>query len=279
MATKKVAKKKIAAAVEDESTGKALQPWEARMLAKAQEAAATASSVAGSSPSIKTRGGRFTIDGAEVEGNVLRCIVLDGIIDQHLYEDDFDPDDLSSPVCWALGRNYKPDANGDMMGPNPDEVEDAKSDKCFTCPLGGKDAWGTADKGKGKACKSTRRLLLISEDDFEEDIMSAEVRKLTVPVTSGKAWDGYVKMIGAHNRPPCGVLTEITIVPDAKTQFKLEFKMLGKVEDDSMSEVMDKVETIQDELFSGYGKNDEEEDEKPAKRSKAVAKGAKARKR
>lgn len=254
------------------SPGTALQPWEQRMAEKAQQAAETAKSTGGSSKSINTRNGVFTIDGAEVPDNVLRVVILDGVIDNHMYEDDFDPDEPVPPVCFAFGRNYK------TMEPKDEDVADKKHDQCYTCPFGGKDAWGTADKGAGKACKNTRRLLVISEGDLEEDIGGAEVRKLTVPVTSGKAWDGYVKSLEAHRRAPCGVLTEISIVKDPKTQFKLKFTMLGLIDDEYMNEVLDKVDNVQEELFAPYsGRSEDEEEEAPRGRGagKALAKGAK----
>ena len=250
-----------------QSSSKALQPWEERMAAKAAQAAESASSTGGTSLSIGTRGGRFKIDGAEVPDNALRAVVLDFLVDVTYYEDDFDPDDITPPTAFALGRNEKELVWDDTSHP------DYAGQELRTSPV---FQWGSADKGRGKAAKSRRRLLLISEDDLEEDIANAEVRKLMVPVTSGKSWDAYVKKIKAHNLAPCGVLTEITIVPDDKYQFRLEFKMLGRVDDDSMSEVLDKVDSIQDDLFAPYSPYDEvREDDAPAKGgAKAVAKGA-----
>jgi len=256
--------------------GKALQPWEKRAAERAARASTTAASTGGASQSINTRGGRFTIDGAEVEDNVLRCVVLDFCIDNHLYNDDFDPDHLSNPDCFALGRIYNP-SKGEPMGPKPEEVDEPKSDICWTCEYGGNNAWGTADRGRGKACKNTRRLLLISEGDLEEDLGAAEVRKLTVPVTSGRAWDAYVEQVKQHGRDPAGVLTQIDIKPDPKTQFKLTFKMIGLIEDEAMTEVLDKADSVESELFKPYGKPGEEEEEVENDRgSKAVARGKKA---
>lgn len=267
MATKKTARSSQQA---PKSTGKELAPWEQRMAEMAEQAAETASSTGGGSPSIGTRGGRFKIDGQEVEGNVLEVVVLDFVVDVTYYEDDFDPDDITPPTAFALGRNEKTlewheDSHPDYAG------QPLKDSPVFQ--------WGSADKGRGKAAKSRRRLLVISGDDLEEDIAAAEVRKLMVPVTSGKAWDAYVKQIrAAHGRAPCGVLTEISIKPDDKYQFVLGFKMLGKVDDEFMPEVFEKVDTIQDDLFAPYSKWDSNADEDDAAPAKGVGRGAKARK-
>lgn len=225
-----------------ESTGRALQPWEERLAEKAKEAVEAASSGSGSSKKIGTRGGVFTIDGAQVEGNVLQCVVLDFIFDVTYYEEGFDADDITPPTAFALGRNEKTlvwdgTSHPDYAG------QELKTSDVFQ--------WGSADKGRGKAAKSRRRLLVISEGDLD-DVAAAEVRKLMVPVTSSQEWDAYVKQVAVHGRPPCGVLTEISIAPHPKYQFTLSFKMLGLVEDDSMGEILDKVDTVQEDLMAPY---------------------------
>ena len=264
-----MAVKKKTSSTESKTTGRELQPWEQKMAERAKQAVETASSTGGTSKKIGTRNGRFSIDGAEVEDNVLQCVVLDFIVDVTYYEDDFDPDDIAPPTASALGRNEKTLVWAE--GSHPDYAgKELKDSPVFQ--------WGSADKGRGKAAKSRRRLLLISADDLEEDIAAAEVRKLMVPVTSGKEWDAYVKQVAAHGRDPAGVLTEITIKSHPKYQFELKFKMLGLVEDDYMPEIDAKIDTIQEDLFAPYSRYDEEfgEEEEP-KKSKAVARGAAAK--
>lgn len=263
MATKKTPAKKKADT--ESNTGKELQPWEQELADLAEEAAASASSTGGGSKSIGTRGGQFSIDGAPVEGNTLEAVVLDFLVDVTYYEDDYDPDDVTPPTAFALGRNEKElvwheNSHPDYAG------EELKDSPPFQ--------WNSAEKGKGKAAKSKRRLLLIDSADLEDDIAAAEVRKLMVPVTSGKAWDAYVKQIKVHGKPPCAVLTEITINSHPKYQFTLSFKMLGTIEDEHMPEVLAKRRSIQDELFTPYSKwDDAGEEEEEAKPSKALAKG------
>lgn len=267
-----MATKKASRSTQKKPTGTELAPWEQRMAELAEEAAESAGSTGGSSKSISTRGGRFTIDGAEVEDNVLQVIVLDFLIDITYYEDDYDPDDITPPTASALGRNEKMMVWADNS--HPDYAGQLVKDSDIF-------QWGSAPKGRGKAAKSKRRLFVVPEDYLEDpDLGDNEPRKLMVPVTSGADWDKYVKSVkSAHNRPPCGVLTEISIVPDPKTQFKLKFKMLGLVEDDGMQTVLDAREAIQEELarpYQDWDYVDEEEEEAP--KSKGVARGAKPRK-
>lgn len=267
MAVKKETPKKTPVA---EATGRALQPWEQRMAEKAKAAVESASTGSGASKRIGTRGGVFTIDGAQVEGNKLECVVLDFVFDVTYYRDNFDPDDITPPTCSAIGRNEKT-----LVWAEDGDPEYAGK------PLKDSDIfqWNSADKGRGKAAKSRRRLLLISAADLEDDVAAAEVRKLMVPVTSSSEWDAYVKQIAAHGRPPLGVLTEITIKPHPKYQFTLDFKMLGLIDGESIQELEDKAETVQDDLMAPYPAYDSvEEEAPPARSSKAVAKGAPARK-
>lgn len=266
-------KGKIAEAVAEAVRGKELQPWEQKMAERAKAAVESAASGGSSSKKIGTRGGVFTIDGNQVDGNVLQAVVLDFLFDVTYYEDNFDPDDITPPTASALGRNEKTLVWAE--GSHPDYAgEELKSSPVFQ--------WGSADKGRGKAAKSRRRLLLISSADLEEDVAAAEVRRLMVPVTSASEWDAYVKQVAAHGRDPAGVLTEISITPHPKYQFTLSFKMLGLVENEFMPEIDAKLDTIKEELFTPYSAWDEvqgEEEEAPKRGSKAVAKNAKAKRR
>lgn len=271
MATKK-ATRSTKSAQQEQTTGTELAPWEQRMAEKAAEAAESAGSTGGSTKSITTRGGRFSIDGAEVEDNVLQVVILDFLVDVTYYEDDYDPDEIVPPTASALGRNEKTMVWADNS--HPDYAgELLKDSEIFQ--------WGSAPKGRGKAAKSKRRLIVVPEDYLDDPSAAEnEPRKLMVPVTSGSEFDKYVKQVkSAHNRPPCGVLTEVSIVPDPKSQFKLKFKMLGLVDDEAMPDVLDASDAIQEELFRPYQDFDHVEAEaEPAKASKGVARSAKARK-
>ena len=113
-----------------------------------------------------------------------------------------------------------------------ENVEKKQSDKCSTCP---KNEWGSSTNGgKGKACRETRRLLLIPADSITsvDAIKTAEVAALRPPVTSLRNYANYVQTIAATlKRPPLAVITEISVAPDAKTQFKVNFKMIKAIED------------------------------------------------
>lgn len=56
---------------------------------------------------------------------------------------------------------------------------------CATCPL---SQWGSSDKGKGQACKSMRRLVVLVEGWTAPALLS-------LPPTSVKVWDGYASAL------------------------------------------------------------------------------------
>lgn len=235
-----------------------LTPWQEELAKRAEIAQKTAESQATGSKTIGLRGGVFTVDGDEVVDNVLNVVVLDHCAENAYYPEKFDPDNLQSPTCFAFGRDAK------TMAPNADDVPDPQSDLCKNCEF---NVFGSADTGRGKACKNLNRLMLVSEDDLE-DLSSAEVRMLKVPVTSGPIWNSYVKQLAAIKKPPLAVVTRISIVRDPKTQFKLKFEAIGDVSGDVMGEVLQLANTVESAMFAPY--TPREEEEAPAKPSKAT---------
>ena len=164
--------------------GKALVPYDAELAKFAKAADATEAHVGGGGQFIKTRGGVLEFQGAEVPGNAMNVVVTDHVLENNFYGDKYDPDNPQPPICYAFGRTDK------EMVPH-EEAADPQADSCAECPW---NKFGSADKGRGKACKNQRRLALIPEDGLG-DLENAETAYLKIPVTSGKAWAGYVRSL------------------------------------------------------------------------------------
>lgn len=221
------ATKKPAAKAAAKPTTKAVAKWDDRLAQFATEAAATEKTSGGKF--ISTRGGRLSYGGAEVPGNKMTVVILDHVMENHLYGNDYDPENPASPVCYAFGRNE------DEMEPH-EEAGEKQCDNCKECP---NNKWGSAEKGRGKACKNIRRLGMLTEDGLE-DIENAEVAFLRVPVTSVKAWAGYVQSLANNlRRPPFGVVTEIGIAPDPNTQFRLTFTCVQNIDEADVLEALE----------------------------------------
>lgn len=171
--------------------------------------------------SLSAKSGILNIAGEPVEGNKLKVIVLASVFQNAFYEDKFDPDNVQSPTCAAVAEE------DEQLAP-AETVEFKQHDTCDGCP---QNAWGTADTGKGKACKNGRRLALLSGDDISaQALRDGEMLTFGLPVTSTKGWALYVKGLASNfKRPPFAVVTEIGAVPDAKTQFRITFRVLEQI--------------------------------------------------
>lgn len=229
----------------------------------AQEAA---SLEAGSSNFISTRNGVFSVGGNEV-GTEMEVVIMNFTRENHFYRTRFDPENPSSPVCFAFGQTEE------EMRPHANSTEPQHED-CAHCPL---NVFGSADMGRGKACGNIRRLALITADDLEGDVNAAEIAVLKVPVTSTKAFSNYVSTLSATLRkPPFAVVTNITITKDPKTQFKLSFKTTAEITDgETLKAIMARRPQIQNDLERPYSPAEEQPEAKPRPKGTGAAKGRK----
>lgn len=230
MATKKtVPVSKIA-----KSPSTAIVAWEQEM-ASAAVASAASEKAWGSYKSIGTQGGVLKIDDEPVADNELRCIVIASIHENQYYTDAYNPGVMTVPKCYAYSdplaedlvaaiENMQPHANAEsIQGASADQQQGQDGASCDQCWA---NVMGSADVGRGKACKNIRRLALVTEDALEspEAMAAAEVRFLKVPVMSTKLWGSYTRSLAdTVKRPPYGVITTIKPIPDAKSQFVLTF--------------------------------------------------------
>ena len=229
-------------------TTTALAKYDDRLAALAKKAVTTEAHVGGGS-FIGTRGGQFTYNGGVIPDGRMNVIVLDHLGENSFYAGErYDPNNPTSPVCFSF---FTAD---DEAAPH-EKAEDPQCETCTGCP---QNEWGSSDTGSGKACKNIRRLAIIMEDGME-DIENATIAFLKVPVTSVKEWAGYVnKLNSTMGLPPVAVITEMSIVPDAKTQFKIKFKLVEKIEDDAViGALLDKVDACQNDLAHPYTPNAE----------------------
>lgn len=171
---------------------------------------------------INIQGGFMMIDGEAVPGNELDVVVLAAAPLNEYYSTAYNPAKPTVPDCYAYGD---PTADDPEEGMAPKDVEDQQAESCAECPL---NVMGSADTGRGKACKNVRRLLVMPASDLEdgaEALKEAELRSLGVPVMSVKNWAKYVKdVLGEEvGRPYFGVVTTVSVKPDPKSQFKIHF--------------------------------------------------------
>jgi len=216
---------------------------------------------------LSTKGGALSYRDNPIAGNSLDVVILSSPVERLYYTARYDPANPAGPVCFALGAN--------LTGLKPNSASTEKqSEMCMNCP---KDQWGSATNGgKGKACAEKRRLLVMTADSIDsvEAVNLGEVAALRTPVTSVRGFATYLqKIASATKRPLSAVVTRISVVPDAKTQFKLQFDFVRAI--DNLDVVKALIARGDKELLAAVETAGVEEDAIDADAPVAVAKSGK----
>lgn len=259
------------------NTGSSIVKWDEE-LAKEADIAASMEANTGGGKFISVKSGVLTWNDAPIPGNKMPVIILDHIFENVLYTSEYDADSPSGPDCFAFGRDEK------ALEPHKVAVDagTAKEGPCSECPM---NVFGSADTGRGKACRNTRRLGIIPAGSFGpgdkfklitelEYYEKSEVGFFKLPVTSVKGFAGYVKQVAAAlKRPPHGIVTRMTVVPDPKSQFKVVFEPMQNVPDSLMGAIMKRREEVKGTIDFPYTPASDEQKVAP---KKGAAKGKKA---
>lgn len=260
--------------------GTAVVSWKDE-LAKSAQMAVQQEKNSGGGTFFSLKGGILAFDGDELPHNKLIVVVLDSIIENTYYADEYDPDTPQAPTCYAFGRDEE------EMEPF-ETVEEKQASKCSECEF---NKWGSAEKGRGKACRNGRRLALIPAGVHNKDgseytidlsanaIQKEQIGFMRLSPGNYSHYSKYVKSLAAiAQRPPWAMVTEISVRPDKNTQFKVSFDALAEVDEDMLEHVHKRHEEAKGTIEFGYSKVDEEQqaERKPAK--KAAGRAAKGRK-
>ena len=168
---------------------------------------------------ISLKSGAMSYAGAPVPGNKLEAVVLAASFRNVFYAGRYDANNIVSPNCFALS------STDEAMAPHGN-VSHPEHPTCAGCK---NNEWGSdPNGGRGKACKQTRRLVLLpghAVDTGVEAVQTAEMAVLDLPVTSVRNYSQFVNALAASaNVPTYAAVALISVVPDAKTQFKVLFQ-------------------------------------------------------
>ena len=255
--------------------GTAVVPWKEELAAAAKKAAAAEKNSGGGSilQKIGVQGGVLTVDETPVPGNALDVIVLQTVHHNAYYEGAYNPRVKSIPVCYSYGAQDDEDPEASMA---PHEESKSPQDEGGGCEGCWANQMGSAETGRGKACKNIRTLALVTADaaDSAEAMENAEVRTLSLPVTSVKFWANFVKKTAEDlSLPYWGVIVRITAAPDAKTQFSVKFTFVSVIDfeaDAGLYEALKaKMEPLYGEMTQPY-KEPTEEATPPAPARKTI---------
>lgn len=190
------------------TTGKALTSWKERAAARAKAREANIPSV--DSSSISTRGGVLSWGGVPQQ-EPMPVVVLDECVEHAYYEGEFDPNSIDSPVCFAISETASRTEKvlGDGLAPHPDSPKPQNA----TCRGCWANEFGSATKGRGKACGNRRRLAVAGMSNVDpSNLAHTDVAILKVPPTGLKVWDGYVRFLARFEGiPPEFAITDVTM--------------------------------------------------------------------
>ncbi len=142
----------------------------------------------------------FQAPGQEEYGEQLDVIVVDYTLVHSFYHGAYDKENIVPPDCYANNRLF---ANLQPLKTSPDR----QADHCAVCP---QNVFGSAPNGSAKACRNSRLLAVIPADNPEK----APIWTLSIPPTSTKHWDKYVKLLMKANLAPLFVRTAITLTDE-----------------------------------------------------------------
>ena len=245
-------------------------------LAEMARAAASVEKISGGR-SLSTSGGILSFDDQPLPGNRVAAIILDSVFENTFYPERYVPGaPIQSPVCYAFARREED------LAPHPSMQSDLtyfapQGYDCTSCPW---NEWGSAEIGKGKRCQQRRRLAMLPAGQYVQAanggwdlllyddpaaIKGADMATLKLPVTSVKAWAKYVHELSNELQlHPMGVVTEVALVPDAKTQFRVEFTMKERLNDTMLEAVFPRREEAVEAIIQPYQAPDPEERQKGA---------------
>jgi hypothetical protein len=225
--------------------GTALAKWDEALAARAKIAKKAEASVA-TSEFLSLKSGQLTFRDNAVPGNKMNIIVLASRLENQFFEGEYDPAVPAVPICFAFGQEEE------TMAPH-EKSENRQNPTCADCQW---NVFGTAEKGRGKACKNVRRLSVIPASCLDEGtpaaILDEQSAFLKVPVTSVRGWASYVQQLATMNLPPLAFVTEISVTPDPKSQFKVNFRAIERIEGDLLGALLERADKAEKLIETPY---------------------------
>lgn len=242
MATKATKTPNLPAVRKPKEVGAALD-WRQEMAKSAAKTVKMEESVA-TGNRISTKGGKLSYHGTPLKSNQLNCIVLSALIENSYYSGPFNPDNPQSPVCFAFSED------GEAMEPH-EKSHDKQSDACDGCP---QNEWGSAETGRGKACKNLRRIAVLAFDGGDvKTVEDGELAQLSISVTSVKNWSGYAKQLAMGGQAIWAVQTLITLDREEDSTYsKLHFESTGHINEKLYPAILKRIPEAEQMLSQPY---------------------------
>lgn len=179
------------------------------MYAIESKVAADAAPISGGTPMVSTKGEQFQI-GENFLPDPLECIVVAESLLNVYYDTPYEAENPVSPACFATAPAQK-GADALMVSHETSPNRQGGVDfKCQGCEM---NQFGSAERGKGKACGNYRKLALVMPSDpgFEDHDTPLTWASMSLPPTSLGDWGKFVMGLDrVEKRPPHGVIVKFT---------------------------------------------------------------------
>jgi len=173
------------------------------------------------------------------------------------FADEYVEGQKTPPTCYAYGRTNEEMAPHPSMAVHPDTFIPQSVD-CASCEW---NKFGTARKGRGKACGNRELLALMhagdylprkGSRDFDLDLVDptqpdglkhyadSDAFMLKLPVTSVRNWSDYVNKLAALQQPIFGVVTRVYLERHQTNQYEVMFEMIEAIPDGDPYDVLAK---------------------------------------
>lgn len=208
---------------------------------------------------ISFRGGSPSLGGVNLP-NPLPLVILAYDAERAYYSKPYQPDVMATPDCYSY----------DSLVPH-EKAKVPQADKCANCRF---NEFGSAQNGKGKACKEGAKFAAIHADALEspEKIAAATIIQGRLSVLNAKGFRNYVGYFEDSDIAVWQSVTQLSVAPDSKSQYAVTFSnIVAELDDTDLDAIAVRVDEAEKMLAQPYPDLDEA--------PKAPAKGAPARRR
>ncbi len=218
-------------------------------------------------PQISLRHGRMVMNDKPIPNDEIEAIILGYQYERAWYDREFNPDDTAPPECFALGP-VKGDLEPHGNVPNP------PCESCSDCPWA---EFGTARQGKGPACKTRVRLVIMAvSQDLKGDLKDPELAVIKISPTSVANFDavgsskkapGHLKNLAAAKCAHWSAVSKISMSMHPKGGYGVvNFDVVKPITDEKvLASVFGMIPGIQDDLDRAwsYETDEDEAEDKP----------------
>lgn len=183
---------------------------------------------------ISFKGGQLIVDGIPIPGGEAEVYVLAQQAERAFYAEEFDSSKPQVPACYSF----------DLEAPHPDSAA-PQHEQCLGCP---QNEWGSASRGRGKACRESTRVAVVPAT---APLETAPMYQCSFPITSVGSVKEFLGRCAQSGKLSGEFKTRLKVVPDPKSFFKASLTPLQTVEQ-PMRILLDRMAQARDQLMTPY---------------------------